>query len=417
MNALSEIAVNHGLAREDSPSSRRQKLFDTEGGTAKGPGGAPQNMDSRLQSKAIPTYPFYQLASPSAFSISSVASVQPVQEDVLPFTSTHTTTTTTTSTSASTHFPVTPYNSNFLGDSMLSFYSLASGNDATPFQSAITLVEDSSRRRSWAESFLSLFHMNEKLPVEPEAIANPYNGFWRSTSTIAIDNTLEEAALEEAGDEDDDDYDLSVYDDDFLLYSDVDDFTTITSISALPALGFRTRPWVDSYLSLLQPCEPRVIPNHSENTTTQQPSGPEFRYPVPVWLGQYIAVARIAQPDVAIDELIELYEASKFMLDENGDPLKMLPAEALPEPSCKRRGWRRALKKAAIKVCAKFKQKTMHANGCTADRVSSTNGPLEQEQEQEEEVEQKPAKLRRRTNLACKVVSLFKSKVKRSINA
>ncbi|ORY87144.1 hypothetical protein BCR37DRAFT_376551 [Protomyces lactucae-debilis] len=414
MNALSEIAVNHGLAREDSPSSRRQKLFDTEGGTAKGPGGAPQNMDSRLQSKAIPTYPFYQLASPSAFSISSIASVQPVQEDVLPFTSTDTTT--TTSTSASTHFPVTPYNSNLLGDSMLSFYSLASGNDATPFQSAITLVEDSPRRRSWAESFLSLFHMNEKLPVEPEAIANPYNGFWRSTSTIAIDNTLEEA-----GDEDDDDDDLSVYDDDFLLYSDVDDFTTMTSISALPAPSLRTRPWVDSYLSLLQPCEPRVIPNHSENTTTQQPSGPEFRYPVPVWLGQYIAVARIAQPDVAIDELIELYEASKFMLDENGDPLKMLPAEALLEPTSKRRGWRRALKKAAEKVCARLTQKKRTLKTSAADRVSFENGPLELEQEQEQEhdekVEHNPAKLRKQRNLAHKIGSLFKSKAKRSSNA
>ncbi|ORY77712.1 hypothetical protein BCR37DRAFT_394804 [Protomyces lactucae-debilis] len=412
MNALSEIAVNHGLAREDSPSSRRQKLFDTEGGTAKGPGGAPQNMDSRLQSKAIPTFPFYQLASPSAFSISSIASVQPVQEDFLPFTST----TTTTSTSAFTHFPVTPYNSNFLGDSMLSFYSLASGNESAPFQSAITLVEEPTRRRSWAESFLSLFHMNEKLPVEPEAIVNPYNGFWRSTSTIAIVN-----ASEEAEDEDDDDDDLSVYNDDFLLYSDVDDYTTMTSISALPApaLALRTRPWVDSYLSLLQPCE---LSANSEYSTThtaiaQQPSGPEFRYPVPVWLGQYIAVARIAKPDVAIDELIELYEASKFMLDANGDPLKMLPAEALPEPSSKKRAWKRALKKAASKVCAKFKQTTMEANRCAADRVSVTNGPLEQEQEQEEEAEQKAAKLRRRTNLARKVVSLFKSRTIRSTKA
>ncbi|ORY77713.1 hypothetical protein BCR37DRAFT_382604 [Protomyces lactucae-debilis] len=411
MNALSEIAVNHGLAREDSPSSRRQKLFDTEGGTAKGPGGAPQNMDSRLQSKAIPSFPFYQLASPSAFSISSIASVQPVQEDVLPFTFTSTstctspttTTTTTTSTSTSSHFPVTPYNSNFLGDSMLSFYSLASGNDATPFQSAITLVEEPSRRRSWAESFLSLFHMNEKLPVEPEAIANPYTGFWRSRSTIAIVN-----ASEEAEDEDDDDDDLSR----------CGDYTTMTSISALPApaLALRTRPWVDSYLSLLQPCE---LSANSEYSTThtaiaQQPSGPEFRYPVPVWLGQYIAVARIAQPDVAIDELIELYEASKFMLDANGNPLKMLPAEALPEPSTKKRAWKRALKKAASK-------KHKNTDECADNRTYYTNRSIGKAHLALSDIEQKhehnPNQPKRRTKLARKLVSLFTSKANRSTKA
>ncbi|ORY78226.1 hypothetical protein BCR37DRAFT_394723 [Protomyces lactucae-debilis] len=410
MNALYEIAVNHGLAREDSPSSRRQKLFDTEGATAESSGGAPQDMDPRLQSKAIPTFPLYRLACPSTFSISSIASLLSGQEDVLPFSST------ITSSSASTQFPVTPYSSILLGDSMLSFYSLASGNDATPFQSAITRVEEPSRRRSWAERFLSLFHINEKLPIEPEAIVNPYNGLWRSASTIAVVNASEEA-------EDDEDDDLSVYNDDSLLYSDLDDLTTMTSISALPAPALRTRPWVDSYLSLLQPYEPSVRSNHSTTDTasTQQPSGPAFRHPVPVWLGQYIAVARIAQPDVALDDLIELYEASKFMLDENGDPLKMLPAEALPEPISRKRVWRRALKKAASKVCAKFNHKKTDANGCAVDGAYHTNCSMNKAPIAVPEIEQQngndSSQPKRRTELTRKVVSLFKSKLRRSADA